>query len=124
MQLDHINIRAPGELLEEVKDFYCGLFGLEDGFRPDFGQAGYWLYSEDRPVVHLSEDGARQADTRRGYLDHVAFRSNDLPGLVARLEARGVAFRSTRIAELGMTQLFFSDPAGTGLEVNFLDGGS
>ena len=56
MQLDHINIRAPGELLEEVKDFYCGLFGLEDGFRPDFGQGGYWLYSEDRPVVHLSED--------------------------------------------------------------------
>ena len=37
----------------------------------------------------------------------------------ARLEAAGVSYRGTSLAELELEQLFFRDPAGNGIEVNF-----
>ena len=88
MQLDHINIKAPEALLEEVRDFYCAVLGLQEGARPNFSSPGYWLYAGVRAFT-------------------------------ARLEAQGVDYRSSHIPELALTQLFFSDPAGTGLEINF-----
>ena len=55
----------------------------------------------------------------RGHLDHVAFRTSGLARFVARLDALNVAFEQNFVPELGLTQLFFTDPAGTGLEVGF-----
>lgn len=57
MIIDHINIAAPYDLLEEVRNFYCDVLEVKNGFRLHYG--------------------------------------------------------------INMTQLFFKDPAGTGLEVNF-----
>jgi len=54
MQIDHINIKAPPALLEEVRDFYCEVLGLQEGARPEFASKGYWLYSAAGPIVHLS----------------------------------------------------------------------
>ena len=120
MDIDHINISAPMQLLEEVRDFYCAVFGLEDGFRPSFHKRGFWLYSDDRPLVHLIESDDHHASERQGYLDHVAFRSNGLASFVGRLESGEVPYRLSHKPEINMTQLFFRDPAETGLEVNFV----
>ena len=119
MRIDHINIKASPDLLERVKDFYVELFGLEEGFRPEFSSAGFWLYADDRPIVHLSVSEDAEAPPPGGPIDHVAFQTSGLPGLLERLERLGLAYRSNYIPELDMTQVFFSDPAGTGLEVNF-----
>ena len=119
MQIDHINIRAPRALLEEVRDFYCAVLGLEEGFRPGFSGKGHWLYCADRALVHLSLDPGQTAGVGGGHLDHVAFQAVGLSEFLARLEAHGIHYRSSRVPELELTQLFFSDPAGTGLEVNF-----
>jgi catechol 2,3-dioxygenase-like lactoylglutathione lyase family enzyme len=119
MRIDHINIRAPQALLEEVRDFYCAVLGLEEGFRPDFSGHGHWLYCADRPLVHLSLDTECTAGGGGGHLDHVAFQAAGLAEFLARLEAHGIRYRSSHVPELQLTQLFFSDPAGTGLEVNF-----
>jgi hypothetical protein len=51
----------------------------------------------------------------------VAFRASGLASMKNRLASAGVEYRSGFIAEFNMTQLFFKDPAGTGLEVNFPD---
>lgn len=48
MQLEHINIKAPQALLEEVRDFYCTVPGLREGFRPHFSGKGHWLYCAGR----------------------------------------------------------------------------
>jgi catechol 2,3-dioxygenase-like lactoylglutathione lyase family enzyme len=119
MQIDHINIKAPQALLEEVREFYCAVLGLKEGFRPDFSTAGFWLYADDQPIVHLSFGEEKPAPKASGYLDHVAFQANGLEDFVSRLDDRGIAYRSSFIPELSVTQLFFRDPAGTGLEVNF-----
>ena len=49
MNIDHINISAPMDLLEQVRDFYCRVFGMEDGVRPSFNRRGFWLYAETNP---------------------------------------------------------------------------
>jgi glyoxylase I family protein len=119
MQIDHINIKTPQSLMDEVRDFYCAVLGLEEGFRPSFPTEGHWLYSKDRPLVHLSLGPEQTVDGRCGYLDHVAFQASDLDEFLARLEAHGIRYRSSHVPVLELTQLFFDDPAGNGLEVNF-----
>jgi len=135
MHIDHINIRAPAGLLEQLRDFYCALLGLEEGFRPNFSSGGYWLYANDRPLVHLSLSGTAPdpaprggPESRRGSgpgsgpvsgMDHVAFRSSGVDGLRERLDGHGVPYRVSYVAELDLSQVFFTDPVGTGIEVNF-----
>ena len=42
---NHYNLRAPRELMDERKDFYCEMVGLAQGHRPSFESFGYWLYA-------------------------------------------------------------------------------
>jgi catechol 2,3-dioxygenase-like lactoylglutathione lyase family enzyme len=119
VHIDHINIRAPRELLTRVREFYCAVLGLEEGFRPAFSSEGHWLYADDKPIVHLSLGAETAQAGARTCLDHVAFQAAGLDDFRARLDALGVKYRSSYISEIHMSQLFFSDPAGTGLEVNF-----
>jgi len=119
MQLDHFNIAAPMDLLEEVRDFYCEVLGFEAGFRPDFQRRGFWLYTGDEPFIHLIESDRHFAHEKPAYLDHIAFRSSGLAAVQEQLDQNGVAYRRSFISEFEMTQLFFKDPAGTGLEINF-----
>ena len=119
MKLDHFNIAAPMDLLQQVRDFYVEVLGFEQGFRPEFSRRGFWLYIEGKPCIHLIESGKHPANDKPGYLDHIAFRSAGLAGVRERLDRNGVEYRSSYISEFEMTQLFFHDPAGTGLEINF-----
>lgn len=120
MHLDHINISGPVELLEELKSFYCDVFGLSEGYRPNFSRNGFWLYAGDKPLIHLTESASHYRNKLPGYLDHVAFRGEDPAPVQAALETLGVSYTKTRVPELGMIQLFFDDPAGNGLEINFI----
>jgi catechol-2,3-dioxygenase len=122
MYLDHFNIAAPRELLERVKNFYCAVFELTEGFRPNFsGSQGYWLYAGDRPLVHLSKNDKSYGEVTHNHLNHIAFRMTGLESMMERLEANGIQFHKDYVSEIGMTQLFFKDPAGNGLEANFVN---
>jgi len=120
MKLDHINIKAPRELLEREKDFFCQVLGLSDGPRPGFGNFGYWLYADGEAVVHLSENADRPEDDRQGHFDHVAFRANDLPKLLEKLDEHGVEYQLAYLEDRKMTQVFFRAPSDTRIEVNFV----
>ena len=119
-QIHHFAINAPAEVLEAVINFYRELLGLEPGYRPDFGFPGHWLYAGEQPILHLLEDANREPGAS-AYLDHIALRCNDLPGTLNRLERMGVEYHRFAIEELGQTQLFVHDPAGTAVELNFLE---
>lgn len=120
MNIEHINISAPLELIEKLKLFYCELFELKVGFRPSSSIKGYWLYFENNPIIHLAVSSNHFKNERQGYLDHIAFQRNGLKEFIGKLEQMQVPYTLDSFIEIGMTQVFFTDPSGLGLEVNFL----
>ncbi|MFC5474574.1 VOC family protein [Paraherbaspirillum soli] len=119
--LNHYNLRAPRDLLLQLKDFYCEVVGLEPGPRPPFNSFGYWLYAGGHPILHLSE--AKAGDPRATHtattFDHVAFSCVDPEQMEARLQARQVQYEVAHVPASTEKQIFFQDPAGNGVELNF-----
>jgi len=121
MHIDHINISAPPELLLKVRDFYCDVIGLSEGFRPGFKRNGYWLYSDGKPIIHLIESLEHHWNDKQGFFDHFALKSTGATTVAGKLEKAGIKYRSSYLPEIGLTQLFCKDPAGLGVEINFPD---
>jgi catechol-2,3-dioxygenase len=121
MHIEHINISAPMDLLTQVRDFYCNILGLTEGFRPQSTIGGFWLYFGERALIHLAESSEHYHNERQGYFDHVAFQTTGLENIITKLNAAKIEFTHDYFPEINMTQLFFKDPAGTGVEVNFLN---
>jgi catechol 2,3-dioxygenase-like lactoylglutathione lyase family enzyme len=121
MQLDHVNISAPAELLEKVRDFYCDVLGLTEGFRPNFSKDGYWLYSEDKAIIHLFVSSRHHENEKQGYFDHFALRTTGLAKMLEQLDAFNIEYRTSYLPEISLTQIFCKDPSGTGVEISFLN---
>lgn len=120
LSIAHVNLRVPPERIRELKDFYCAVLGLSEGWRPPFASRGHWLYAQGEPIVHLVESSPGESrELRSGAIDHVALRCTDLEGTVARLQKYGVGFATSRVPEVGDVQLLFKDPVGTGVELTF-----
>lgn len=114
LDLDHVNIVTPR--LAETRDFFVQVLGLVEGFRPDLGFDGHWLYAGDKAVIHLqSLDGLGGRRGASGPLDHVAFQVADFAAAKARLQAAGVDFREVLSPPRG--QLFLNDPNGVRVEL-------
>lgn len=119
MHIDHINISAPGELLREVRDFYCDVLGLATGFRPNFSRPGYWLYSEGKAIIHLIESSDHFPGGKQGCFDHFALQATGLAAVIGKLEASGIHYRLSHLPDAGVSQIFCHDPAGIRVELNF-----
>ena len=119
----HYNLRAPRALLDGLRDFYRDVVGLEVGHRPAFRSFGYWLYAGGQAVLHLSEAGPAEnrPATPAGTFDHVAFACSERAAYEDALARRGIEYRVAVVPGTGMTQVFFKDPAGNGVELNFED---
>jgi catechol 2,3-dioxygenase-like lactoylglutathione lyase family enzyme len=115
--IDHVNIRAPAADIAKLKQFYCDVIGLSDGWRPEFQSRGHWLYAGPDPLVHLVEgDAVEERGVQRG-VDHVSFRSDELDSFIERLRLRGIDFQLSRVPKLGHRQLLTRDPLGIGVEI-------
>lgn len=117
--LDHFNIKAPKEQLNEVKDFYMDILGFKEGFRPKLSGPGQWLYAGSNAIVHLSEDESRTSRKGKDYLDHIALRCVGVNEFAEKLNEYSIQYRPAYIPEIELTQLFFDDPAGVTIELNF-----
>ena len=115
--VDHVNIAT--ERLEETRAFYVDALGLVEGWRPDFGFAGYWLYAGDRPVVHMQGANGPVGPSRASALNHFAFDVEDLDLILARLDRMGVAYQARDIPDNAGRQAFLDDPNGVRVELNF-----
>ena len=117
---DHYNLRAARPALEELRAFYCEVVGLRVGERPPFRRFGYWLYAGDRAVLHLSEadDGEQRAASVNTFA-HAAFNCTDRAAFERLLRSRSIAYRVAQVPLTGQVQLFFHDPAGNGVELQF-----
>lgn len=115
--IDHYTIWT--EDLAETRRFYCDLLGLKDGPRPPFDFPGAWLYINDHPVVHVMA-GRKIPPGGTGAVDHLAFRaSGDPDELKRKLEDKGIRVSSRVVPASQIRQLFFEDPSGVKVELNF-----
>jgi catechol 2,3-dioxygenase-like lactoylglutathione lyase family enzyme len=109
--------------LEATKDFYTEIVGLEVGDRPPLAFDGYWLYCGGVPTVHLiynrKGDKPIEGSPGTGRLDHIAFASTGLKDMRAKLKQNEVKYEERVLPRMNMTQLFYYDPDGIAIEMNF-----
>lgn len=100
--------------------FYDEHLGLKPGPRPPFTFPGAWLYAEGEgeAILHVIAGRAR-AELVPGVIDHMAFTGQGLAQAVARLKARGIAYELRRLPDWETWQLFFLDPNGAKVEIDF-----
>lgn len=115
--IDHYTILT--EDLAATRRFYCELLGLSEGPRPPFDFPGAWLYVNGHPVVHVVA-GRKIPPGGTGGVDHLAFRADGDPDALKRkLEATGIQVTSRVVPGSQIRQLFFDDPSGVKVELNY-----
>jgi len=98
--------------------FYGDLLGLTPGWRPPLNFPGAWLYADGQPILHVI-GGRPAAELKAGVIDHMAFTAKGLAATIAKLEARELTYDCRRLPDRGTWQLFFHDPNGARVEMDF-----
>jgi catechol 2,3-dioxygenase-like lactoylglutathione lyase family enzyme len=119
-RMDHFNILTDD--LPATLAFYEEHLNLKPGARPPFSFPGAWLYADGGkgkdPILHVVA-GRQKSQLVKGVIDHMAFYGHDLAGTVKKLKAKGIAYDLRRLPEYGTWQLFFFDPNGAKVEIDF-----
>jgi catechol 2,3-dioxygenase-like lactoylglutathione lyase family enzyme len=122
LSINHIQLVAEKDLVLKLKDFYCNVVGLTEGFRPAFERFGFWLYIGEKDVLHLitPKEGDDRSPQKSSF-DHVAFKTGDYQGVLKKLKTLGIPFEEKPIPGMASHQIFLRDPAGNRVELNFED---
>jgi catechol 2,3-dioxygenase-like lactoylglutathione lyase family enzyme len=119
--------------MEQTRNWYCAVLGMEEGPHPDFGFPVVWLYVNGRDVVHIGQSASHAGENQKTYLgrtsrdtgsgtgaiDHIAFRATGLKTMMAQLRSSGIEFTQRRADNQARYQLFMRDPNGVKIEINF-----
>ena len=98
--------------------FYGSILGLVPGDRPNLNFPGAWLYAQDRAILHIV--GGRPSEALRpGVIDHIAFSARGLAATLKNLAAHDVEHVCRRQVGSGVWQVFFFDPNGARVELDF-----
>jgi catechol 2,3-dioxygenase-like lactoylglutathione lyase family enzyme len=104
--------------VEGTTRFYADLLGLRAGTRPNFDFPGAWLYADKAPILHII-GGRPKSELKAGVIDHMAFTGRDLAATLSLLKARGISHECRRQIGSGVWQVFFHDPNGAKVELDF-----
>ena len=119
--INHYNLRGAPEVIENLKNFYIEIVGLKLGHRPPFNNGGYWLYANDKDVLHLSfskNDITNELNVSSTF-DHMAFTAENEMDHINVLKENNIDYIIREVPEIGTRQIFFKDPAGNGIELIF-----
>ena len=118
--INHYNLRADEETIEVLKDFYIEIVGLKLGHRPPFRNGGYWLYANQKDVLHLSfsKNGIVNELNVNSTFDHMAFTCQDENKHIDLLTKKNIKFScalvfALSIGDLGVIVLFSGNDIGT-----------
>ncbi len=120
LSINHIQLVAEKDLVLKLRDFYCDVVGLTEGFRPPFERFGFWLYIEDKDVLHLITP--KEGDGRslqKSSFDHVAFKTANYEAVLKKLKSLNISFEEKPVPGIAAHQIFLNDPAGNRVELNF-----
>ena len=134
MKLEFHHINFVSDDVDRLHDFYTNVLGLADvpvenfprtEATEDAGFDGKIRFAEtDTMQMHLAERDLTVA-FRNGHVinpverGHIAFRTDDLPEFLRRLDARGIPYSDYGTAfSKEWHQVFFQDPEGNVIEVH------
>jgi catechol 2,3-dioxygenase-like lactoylglutathione lyase family enzyme len=119
-RMDHFTILTDD--LPATLAFYEEHLNLKPGARPPFTFPGAWLYADGGrgkdPILHVVAGKDRKLLVK-GVIDHMAFYGTGLAETLAKLKAKGVAYELRKLPAYGTWQLFFHDPNGAKVEIDF-----
>ena len=98
--------------------FYEEHLNLKPGARPPFKFPGAWLYADKDPILHVI-GGRPRSDLKAGVIDHMAFTGRGLAATLSLLKSRGIEHTCRRQVGSGVWQVFFHDPNGAKVELDF-----
>jgi catechol 2,3-dioxygenase-like lactoylglutathione lyase family enzyme len=134
MPLSHIeHFLVAADDIDATRDWYARVLGMTSGAHPEFGFPVHWMYLGDVDVVHIGPSAKAANPIQRAYLgrtsqdtgtgtgaiDHIAFRATGLRVMLEHLRAHGVSFKQRRANGQALFQLFFHDPNGVKIELNY-----
>lgn len=119
--------------IDATRDWYARVLGMKPGPHPDFGFPVHWMYLGDQDVVHIGPSAKIAGDNQKKYLgrtsqdsgtgtgaiDHIAFRATGLRGMLEVLRSENIAFSQRRANGQALFQVFFYDPNGIKIELNY-----
>ena len=102
--------------------FYEEHLNLKAGARPPFTFPGAWLYADagrgPDPILHVIA-GVEKSRLVKGVIDHMAFSAKGLAAAVAKLKKGSIKYELRQQVGSGTWQLFFFDPNGAKVELDF-----
>ncbi len=128
-ELNHFFVRCND--LERSKDWYCKVLGFEVMPRPPFPFKGYWLGVNGKIQVHMGQHGIEHSElyyigtpkdaatANSGVVDHIAFLAEKPEEFRKRFDSMKIDYRSRTLPDFDLYQMFFSDPDGLTIELNF-----
>jgi catechol 2,3-dioxygenase-like lactoylglutathione lyase family enzyme len=134
MPLSHIeHFLIAADDIDATRDWYARVLGMRSGPHPDFGFPVHWMYLGDVDVVHIGPSSRTASENQRKYLgrtsqdqgtgtgaiDHIAFRGTGLRATLEHLRKEKIQFSERRANGQALFQLFFYDPNGIKIELNF-----
>ena len=120
LSINHIQLVAEKDLVIQLRDFYCNVVGLTEGFRPAFERFGFWLYIGDKDVLHLiTPKEGDERSPRKSSFDHIAFKTDNYEGVLQKLKSLHIPFEEKSIPGMSAHQIFLRDPAANRVELNF-----
>jgi len=117
--VNHFNIVISPSQGEETLRFYRDVLGLKEGFRPNFGRPGWWLYAGDHPVLHITVRDVEPTTGSTGSVDHIALNATGLASMKAKLKQHGIPFDEQRVSDNTVHQIFFHDTNGLKIELDY-----
>jgi len=120
LSINHIQLVAEKDLVLKLRDFYCDVVGLTEGFRPAFERFGFWLYIGEKDVLHLitPKEGDGRSPQKSSF-DHIAFKADNYEDVLKKLKSLNISFEEKPIPGMTARQIFMRDPAGNRVELNF-----
>jgi catechol 2,3-dioxygenase-like lactoylglutathione lyase family enzyme len=134
MPVSHIeHFLVAADDIDATRDWYARVLGMKSGPHPDFGFPVHWMYIGDLDVVHIGPSAKQAGEIQQKYLgrtsqasaqgtgaiDHVAFRATGLRAMLEHLKREKVPFSQRRANGQALFQLFFYDPNGIKIELNY-----
>ena len=136
MGLSHIeHFLVAADDIDATRDWYARVLGMKSGPHPDFGFPVHWMYIGEVDVVHIGPSAKMAGDIQKKYLgrtsgksaqedgtgaiDHIAFRATGLRTMLEHLKREKIGFTQRRANGQALFQLFFHDPNGIKIELNY-----